>query len=70
MGYQAQTLHQFAVLNFGQFSEVWVKASPDADAGSFDIINFRNLSLSPGEMSDENLSDNGGELKVYETLKA
>ena len=68
MGYQQWNQPQFAILNLGNFTEVWVKASEGAEIGNFIISDHMNLTLCLGDLVDADLRDNGGELKIYDKL--
>lgn len=69
MGYQAWNQPQFALINFGDWSEVWVKATNGVDAGTFTITRSIYATLNMGDVSDTDLTDNGGTLTVYDKLK-
>lgn len=68
MGYNAWNQPQFAVINKGNSSELWVKATPGVNAGLFEITYSKYATLVLGITSDADLSDNGGSLKVYDKL--
>lgn len=68
MGYSAWNQPQFALLNFIDYSEIWVKATNNTWAGVFNITKTVNLSPNPGDISDADLTDNGGQLTVYDKL--
>ncbi len=69
MGYGKWNQPQFAVINLGNYSELWVKATEGVAGGSFIITDNLNISLSAGDAIDSNLTDNGGTLKIYDKLK-
>jgi hypothetical protein len=69
MGYNAWLQPQFALLNLGGESQIWVKATVGADLGIFKVSNFLAGSLELGSVSDENLNDNGGIVTVYDKIR-
>lgn len=69
MGYSQSNLPQFALINFGNESQVWIKAYPGVDTGNFTIISSKNIGSSIGEVMDADLTDNGGTLKIYPQIK-
>lgn len=68
MGYQAWNQPQFALINFSSFTELWVKAAPGVINGNFTIRYRQGATLSLGDVSDDNLYDNGGRVTIYEKL--
>lgn len=68
MGYWAWNQPQFALINFGNSSEVWVKATDGVWTGVFNIFKTVNITVNPGDLSDPDLRDNGGSLKIYDKL--
>ena len=68
MGYVAWNQPQFAIINFGNQTELWVKATSGVNSGTFEILQSRHATLTLGDISDANLSDNGGTLKIYDKL--
>lgn len=68
MGYSGWNQPQFALINKGSSSELWVKATSGVNSGTFEIIYSKYASLRLGDTSDANLSDNGGTLKIYDNL--
>ncbi len=68
MGYSAWNQSQFALLNFINYSEVWVKATNGVSNGTFTITKTVNISPNPGDVSDADLTDNDGQLTVYDKL--
>jgi len=69
MGYQTWNQPQFALINFGNASEVWVKATPGVADGSFTILRSFNGSFDNGSVFDTDLSTHGGTLTIYDKLK-
>ncbi|NTD97001.1 hypothetical protein G6M26_06540 [Agrobacterium tumefaciens] len=69
MGYADSNLPQFALINFGNVSEVWIKAFPGVATGEFTITSSRNIGTSVGDMQDADLADNGGILKIYPQIQ-
>lgn len=69
MGYSESNLPQFALINFGNSSEVWIKAFPGVATGVFSIIKSHNIEPGLGEVADADLSDNGGVLKIYPQIR-
>lgn len=69
MGYAEWNLPQFALINFGASSEVWIKAFPGVTTGSFTIIRGRNIGSITGDVADADLTDNGGVLKIYPQIR-
>ncbi|HAS47645.1 MAG TPA: hypothetical protein DCS93_44620 [Microscillaceae bacterium] len=68
MGYGAYNQPQFAVINFGNNTQLWVKATPGVSAGTFEILRYQYTTLHLGSTSDANLNDNGGNVKIYDKL--
>ncbi|WP_407428013.1 hypothetical protein [Arcticibacter sp.] len=68
MGYQAWNQPQFAIINFSSSTELWVKAAPGVINGNFTIRYRQGATLSLGDVSDDNLYDNGGRVTIYEKL--
>jgi hypothetical protein len=68
MGYNAWNQPQFAIINKGNSSELWVKSTSGISSGVFEITYSKYATLVLGETSDSNLSDNGGTLKIYDKL--
>jgi hypothetical protein len=68
MGYSGWNQPQFAIINYGNYTELWVKASEGVGNGNFTITDHLNLSLNAGDQTDSNLADNGGALKIYNKL--
>lgn len=68
MGYSAWNQPQFAIINFGNQTELWVKATSGVNTGTFEILQSKYATLTLGDISDANLSDNGGTLKIYNKL--
>lgn len=60
---------QFALLNLGGESQIWVKAAIGADVGIFKVSSFLAGSLELGSVNDDNLNDNGGILTVYNIIR-
>ena len=69
MGYQAWNQIQFALINFGGTSEVWIRATTGVDAGTFTVTRNLNATLNLGATYDTELNDNGGTVTIYEKLK-
>ena len=71
MGYGTWNQPQFALINKSNVTELWIKASANVNSGPFEVIysQYANLS-SMGTISDSDLSDNGGILKIYERIPA
>ncbi|CAH0277473.1 hypothetical protein SRABI27_04837 [Pedobacter sp. Bi27] len=69
MGYNAWLQPQFALLNLGAESQIWVKAALGADLGTFKISNLLAGSSEMGSVSDENLNDNGGIVTTYDKIR-
>jgi len=69
MGYQAWNEPQFALINFGGNSEVWVRATAGVDAAPFTIKYSLGSYLTLGDISDSDLADNGGTLTIYDKLR-
>ena len=69
MGYARWLQPQFALLNFGGESQIWVKAAIGADLGIFKVSNILAGSLELGSTSDDNLNDNGGIVTIYNTIR-
>jgi len=69
MGYNVWLQPQFALLNLGGESQIWVKATVGADLGIFKVSNFLAGSLELGAVSDDNLNDNGGIVTVYDQIR-
>lgn len=69
MGYQSWNQPQFALINFGNTSEVWVKATPGVADGSFTILRSFNGTFDNGSVFDTDLSTHGGTLTIYDKLK-
>ncbi|WP_343522283.1 hypothetical protein [Pedobacter sp.] len=69
MGYATWLQPQFALLNFGGESQIWVKAALGADLGIFKVSNFLAGSLELGSVNDENLNDNGAIVTIYNTIR-
>lgn len=69
MGYSEANLPQFALINYGNESQVWIKAYPGVDTGTFTIISSKNIGTSIGEIMDPDLTDNGGILKIYPQIR-
>jgi len=69
MGYQTWNQPQFALINFGNTSEVWVKATPGVADGSFTILRSFNGTFDNGSVFDTDLSTHGGTLTIYDKLK-
>ncbi|WP_158655089.1 hypothetical protein [Flavivirga eckloniae] len=68
MGYGSHNQPQFAVINKGGTSELWIKSTVGTNAGTFQVINSKYATLNLGATSDLDLSDNGGYLKIYDKL--
>ncbi|MEL4309120.1 hypothetical protein [Joostella sp. CR20] len=68
MGYSVWNQPQFALINKGGVSELWVKATEGINSGTFQVIYSKYVSLKLGNISDIDLSDNGGLLKIYDKL--
>jgi len=68
IGYSAWNQPQFAYLNFGSYSELWVKATNGVNTGTFQINKSVNVTI-VGNVSDSNLADNGGTLITYNKLE-
>lgn len=69
MGYSQSNLPQFALINYGNESQVWIKAYPGVNTGNFTIISSKNIGSSIGEVMDADLTDNGGILKIYPQIR-
>jgi len=69
MGYSSWNQPQFAVINKGNISELWVKATTGINSGAFEITQSKYASLRLGDTNDLNLADNGGNLKIYDKLR-
>ncbi|WP_412465582.1 hypothetical protein [Pedobacter sp. KLB.chiD] len=69
MGYARWLQPQFALLNFGGESQIWVKAAPSADMGIFKVNNILAGSLELGSTSDDNLNDNGAIVTIYNKIR-
>ena len=69
MGYNAWLQPQFALLNLGAESQIWVKAALGADLGVFKISNLLAGPSEMGSVSDENLNDNGGIVTTYDKIR-
>ena len=69
MGYSESNLPQFALINFGNSSEVWIKAFPGVATGVFSITSSHNIDPAFADVSDADLSDNGGILKIYPQIR-
>jgi hypothetical protein len=69
MGYAAWLQPQFALLNLGGESQIWVKAAIGADLGVFKVSNFLAGSLELGSISDDNLNDNGAMVTIFNTIR-
>ncbi len=68
MGYGSWNQPQFAVINKGNISELWIKATTGINSGTFQVTNSKYASLRLGDTNDSNLADNGGNLRVYNKL--
>lgn len=68
MGYNAANQPQFALINKGNTSELWIKATEGISPGVFEVIYAKHAALILGTSSDTDLSDNGGSLKIYNKL--
>ncbi|KXX71228.1 hypothetical protein [Flammeovirga sp. SJP92] len=69
MGYSSHNQLQFAYINKGGTSEIWVKATDGVNTGVFTIIDSHFFSTDLlGQQQDNNLSDNGGKLLIYDKL--
>ena len=68
MGYSTWNQPQFAIINYGNITELWVKAASGVSSGTFEILQSKHANLTLGDMIDANLSDNGGILKIYDKL--
>lgn len=68
MGYFSWNQPQFAVINKGNISELWIKATTGINSGVFEITNSKYATLRLGDTNDLNLADNGGSLKTYNKL--
>jgi hypothetical protein len=68
MGYYTWNQPQFALLNLGNVSQMWVKASTTAETGAFIIRNADYVTVRNGTVSDVNLGDNGGTVTYYEKI--
>ncbi|KAB5483643.1 hypothetical protein [Flagellimonas hadalis] len=67
-GYASWNQPQFALINKGSLSEIWVKATVGVNTGGFNITGSQYANLVLGATSDSNLSDNGGVLKIFDKL--
>ncbi len=68
MGYAKWLQPQFALLNFGNESQIWIKAAIGADVGVFKVSSFLAGSLELGSISDDNLNDNGAIVTIYNKI--
>lgn len=69
MGYARWLQPQFALLNLGGESQIWVKAAIGADLGIFKVSNLLAGVLELGSISDDNLNDNGAIVTIYNTIR-
>lgn len=69
MGYASWLQPQFALLNLGGESQIWVKAAIGADVGIFKVSSFLAGSLELGSVNDDNLNDNGGIVTIYNVIR-
>ncbi|MBT2563809.1 hypothetical protein J7E50_21380 [Pedobacter sp. ISL-68] len=69
MGYAAWLQPQFALLNLGGESQIWVKAAIGADLGVFKVSNLLAGALELGSISDDNLNDNGAIVTIFNTIR-
>ncbi len=69
MGYQAWNQPQFALINYGDTSQVWVKATIGVDADNFTVLNHLNATIRNGSTNISNLSSTGGIVTIYDKLK-
>lgn len=68
MGYSAWNQPQFALVSFGSTSELWFKAASGVSNGPFQVLTSKHVTLNLGSVSDLDLTDNGGNLKIYDKL--
>jgi hypothetical protein len=69
MGYGKCNQPQFAIINYGNWSELWIKAAEGVNQGIFTITDKLYVTLYiQDQESDIDLSDNGGNLKIYNKL--
>jgi len=68
MGFWAWNQPQFAVINFGDRSDMWVKSTNGVATGTFTITKAHSGILTLGDINDSNLADNGGILTIYDKL--
>jgi len=68
MGYAYWDQPQFALLNFGNTSEIWVKATTGVDAGTFTVTHSLQTNFDTTPVADADLADNGGTLTIYDKL--
>jgi len=69
MGYGSWNQPQFAIVNLGSSSELWVKATSGiSNSGEFEIIYSKYANLVLGEVSDTDISNHGGSVKIYDKI--
>jgi len=68
-GYSAWNQPQFALINYGDRGDLWVKATNGVMTGAFRVVSASAGNLTLGDIHDNNLADNGGVLTVYDKLK-
>ncbi|MBN2744290.1 MAG: hypothetical protein JXR39_10390 [Marinilabiliaceae bacterium] len=68
MGYGQWNQPQFAILNFGDYSELWVRPTKGVATGVFRVSESLNAVLLMDDLIDSDLSDNGAQLKIYDKL--
>ncbi len=69
MGYHAWGQPQFAIVNHGNQTELWIKATNGVTNSTFTITDQLNINTNLELISDNDLSNNGGSLKIYDKLR-
>jgi hypothetical protein len=69
MGYQTWNQPQFALVNLGNTSEVWIMATNGVSAGTFTVLNSTNATITSGDLSTSNLNSRGGTVTIFNKLR-
>ena len=69
MGYNKWGQPQFALINLGNTTEIWAKASQGVTNSIFTITDQLNIDVNIEKIPDSDLTDNGGSLKIYDKLR-